>query len=619
MDTYFKKYENAQPPAPVPHSPLREALFQFVATLTIVVGAWYIVWRWGWSLNPDALWFAIPVIAAETAAYIGLVLFLYNIWSCRDTPREDPPHLVSECTDAESAADRPIAVDIFFPTYDEDPELVRLSILDAKACEYPHDIDIQIHVLDDGKREEMAAVAAAEGVNYLTRSSNEGFKAGNLRNAMEVTSGDFIVICDADTRPFPTLLKHTLGYFRDPDVAWVQTPQWFFDLPRGRSLDQVLGKTLGSFGRTLGKGIQRLTGEIVIGRDPFVNDPQMFYDVIQRRRNRKGASFCCGAGSIHRRDAVMEAALKSYGNQVAKDVDQVVGEIDDAEIAGDLGEMVRTQAALEIEMTPYKFHVSEDIYTSIVLHSDPDRNWKSVFHPHVESKMLSPQDLQTWTVQRFKYAGGALDIAFHDNPLVGSKMSFGKKLFYASTFFSNLGCVWNTIFLVAPIIFLFTGIAPVAAYSFDFFNHFLPFIILMEISMMLGTWGVAGFKGKASYLAFFPVGLRALWTVIRGQQIKFPATPKERQEGNFVHLVWPQALMMLLTAVAILWGFYRIFIQGESGALSGLVSNTFWAANNLIILSGTVLAAFWKPQDEDPSSEQADSNPDVRGVEALTS
>jgi cellulose synthase (UDP-forming) len=37
--------------------------------------------------------------------------------------------------------------------------------------------------------------------------------------------------------------------------------------------------------------------------------------------------------------------------------------------------------------------VSEDIYTSIVLHNDVDRRWKAVMHPGMESKMLSPQDL----------------------------------------------------------------------------------------------------------------------------------------------------------------------------------------------------------------------------------
>jgi cellulose synthase (UDP-forming) len=70
------------------------------------------------------------------------------------------------------------------------------------------------------------------------------------------------------------------------------------------------------------------------------------------------------------------------------------------------------------EFTPYKFHVSEDIYTSIELHSDPVRTLEVGAASLGRVQMLSPQDLLSWTVQRFKYAGGSLDILFHDNPAV---------------------------------------------------------------------------------------------------------------------------------------------------------------------------------------------------------
>ena len=158
----------------------------------------------------------------------------------------------------------------------------------------------------------MKQIAEEEKVGYIVRDENVGFKAGNLAHAMERTSGDFIVICDADTRMFPTMIDHTLGYFRDPDVAWVQTPQWFYDIPEGRPLAAVWKNIFGRPGCLLAKGIERLVGPIRIGCDPLTNDPKMFYDVILRRRNWVNASFCCGAGSVHRRDAVMEAALKNY-------------------------------------------------------------------------------------------------------------------------------------------------------------------------------------------------------------------------------------------------------------------------------------------------------------------
>jgi len=608
MHAYFSKFENRKPPEPIPYSIFRELLWQFLATMSMGVGLWYVIWRWGWSLNTDALWFAIPLVMAETCAYLGLILFVINLWAVRDYESKPPPKLITECVvqpkDFES---RPLRLDLFFPTYDEDPELVRLSIVDAKAIRYPHPIDISIHVLDDGKRDEMAAVAREEGVNYITRDNNVGFKAGNLRNAMEQTFGDFIVICDADTRPFPTILERTLGYFRDPDVAWVQTPQWFFELPQGIRLCKVLKRYLGPPGFWLGTAIEKVVGPINVGEDPFCNNPQMFYDVIQRRRNWANASFCCGAGSIHRRETVMQVALKTYSDATDGFVRKFTDEIEDHALRSDLAEAMQRELALETEITPYKFHVSEDMYTSIILHSDTDKNWKSVFHPQVESKMLSTQDLPSWAVQRFKYAGGTLDVVIHDNPIFKKGLDFKQKLMYAATFWSYLGCIWNVIFLSAPVIYLFTGIAPVAAYSMDFFKHILPFLILNTLATMVGTWGVAAWSGQSFYLSFFSINFRALYTVLRGKKITFPVTPKTRQKGNFFRLVIPQIAVMVLTASGLIYAGIMAYF-GKFTNVNGLLTNIFWGMNNILAMSGIVRAAFWNPDTLDPDTLEKGEN-----------
>ena len=602
---YFDRFEHRRPPEPVPYSATRELLWQFLAIVALVLGANYIRWRWTASLNLHALWFSIPLVVAETLAYVGLVLFTFNLWKTRDIPMQPPPRTVGETMgDAGEWGQRPIAVDVFIATYNEDEELVRLSIQDARRVAYPHPLDLRIHVLDDGRRAAMRQVAEEEGVRYISRTNNIGFKAGNLRHAMEQTSGDFIVIVDADNRLFPTILANTLGYFRDPDVAWVQTPQWFYDLPEGESLAQWLGARLGGAGRLLGRGIERVVGRVQFGHDPFVNDPQMFYDVIQRRRNWCHASFCCGAGSIHRREAVMQAALRSFAGSVDREVRRFERDVPDAELRRDLGQAMRTQAALEQELTPYKFHVSEDIYTSIVLHNDPARRWKSVLHSRVESKMLSPQDLLTWMIQRFKYAGGTLDIALRDNPLFKGGMRLSQRLMYLSTFWSYLGCLWNVVFLAAPIVYLFTGIAPLSAYSGAFYLHALPFILLTELAFMVGTWGVNSWDGKASYLSFFPVNFRALWTVLRGEKIKFHVTPKERQEGTFLHLVYPQLAVIVLTLAGLLYAAWRVAVQGHDNELPNLVVNVAWGLNNVFAMLPLVRAALWKPA-ADPQDQPA--------------
>ena len=603
-EAYFKKYEHRKPPAPLEVNATVHAIGQICLLIAVVTGAWYLHWRWTASLNFEALWFSIPLVVAETGAYIGMLFYVFNIWHVADTKKQAAPLCISECqavTDSVESIKRPILVDIFFPTYDEDESLVRLSLEDAKKIKYPHNIEIKIHVLDDGNRPAMRALADELGCNYITRDNNIGFKAGNLRNAMEQTSGDFIVICDADTRPFPTLLENTLGYFKDPDVAWVQTPQWFFDLPEGRNLSDILAK-FGSPGRITAGLIKRLMGEIVVGQDPFVNDPKIFYDVIQRRRNWANASFCCGAGSVHRREATMQAALISFGSAVALETDKRSRKLQ--MLTGEQGtddlvvQHIVEQVFFEREFTPYKFHVSEDIYTSIELHSNTTRAWKSVLHPQVESKMLSPQDLLTWTMQRFKYAGGTLDIAINDNFLFRKGLSIPQRILYGSTVWSYFGALWNVVFLAAPVIYLLFAIAPVSAYSLEFYKHIFPFLFMTELGSMLALWGLSTTKSKFSYLAFFPINLKALWTVLRGRKISFPVTPKSRQDGFFLHLVWPQIAVIALTTGALIYAWSKQITGVGQYGFDGLFLNTFWGTINVLAMTGMVYCAVWKPRDD---------------------
>jgi cellulose synthase (UDP-forming) len=593
------RFQTQTPWTPLPFSPLHEAFWQFLATSSLVFGAWYVGWRWLGSINYDALWFSIPLLIAETGSFIGLVLFTINLWSAESPKPGALPRGIRDCAEDPDTPDRPVSVDVFFATYSEDPELVRLGLQDAKKLRYPYPINLQVHVLDDGKRPAMEAVALQEGVNYITRSDNVGFKAGNLRNAMTVTSGDFILICDADMRPFPSFLEETLGYFRDPKIAWVQTPQWFYDVPPGIPLPAALERRLGRLGGWAGLAFEKLFGPVQIGEDPFANDPQLFFDVILRRRNWANASFCCGAGSIHRREAVMEAALRQWSDQVAaaagrneKAARRLTGE---EAITDSVGEAMRWQSALEEEFQPYKFHVSEDIYTSIVLHSDRERGWKSVLHPVVQARMLSPNDLLSWTIQRFKYAGGTLDILVNDNPLFRRGLTFSQKLMYGSTFYSYLSPLWNIVFLFSPIVFLFTGIAPVSGYSLDFFVHIAPFLLLNELSQLVAMWGNSNAKGRAWYLAMFPLSLQALWAVARRRKISFPVTPKDRQVGTYGRLVRWQIALVVATIAGLIWGWIALGTGREGYTLGAMIANTLWGLSNVLSMVPIIRAAYWQP------------------------
>jgi cellulose synthase (UDP-forming) len=263
-----------------------------------------------------------------------------------------------------------------------------------------------------------------------------------------------------------------------------------------------------------------------------------------------------------------------------------------------LHDRMASEAARETELTPYKFHVSEDIYTSIVLHADPDRRWRSVYHPEVLSKMLSPQDLLTWTIQRFKYAGGTLDIARNDSPFKRKGLSSWQKLAYGASIYSYLAPLWTLVFLVAPIIYFFTGASPVRAYSADFYAHFIPFLVINKLAFVVGTWGVPSWRGEQYYLAFFWTNLKAMRDVLLKRPIKFHVTPKTRQAGNFLTLVRPHLVIIGLTVAGMIWMGVRVFVF-HTGDLAAYTANMFWSINNLLSLVVMVQAAVHRAPAED--------------------
>ena len=596
------RFERQVPWAISQHSALHRSVWQFLAICSLIFGIWYLWWRWFESLNYDAILFSLPLVIAETGAFVGLILFTANIWTDRSTLPGPLPQSQSDVMDDPHALDRPISVDVFFATYSEDPEIVRLGLKDARAMTYPYLIDVRLHVLDDGRRDAMALVAAEENVKYITRLDNIGFKAGNLRNAMAQTSGDFVVICDADTRPFPNLLTETLGYFRDFRVAWVQTPQWFWDIPPGVPLPAALGRRLGRLGHAVGAAVEAVVGPVRIGEDPFGNDPQLFYDFVLRRRNWANAAFCCGAGSVHRREALMEVAVREWAGEVSSAVTRQEREIrrltKEPAIHSELAEANRMAEAQEVDFTPFKLHVSEDIYTSIRLHQDRERGWKSIMHPVVVSRMMSPNDLLSWTIQRFKYAAGTLDILRTDNPLFRKGLTFWQKVMYGVTFYSYLSPLWNIVFIVWPIIFLFTAIVPVSTYSMDFFLHIVPFLLLNELAQLCGLWGANTMSGRRWYMAMFPLNLQALWAVAWKKKISFPVTPKHRGQGRFLRLVKWQILFFLLTLAGMFWAWSAYLFNDGAYSLGGLIANTVWGANNVLSLMPIIRAAVWQPDPQ---------------------
>jgi len=253
----------------------QQLVLRVVVVLTLVLGVNYIAWRWLDSVNWSAWWIAVPLVIAETYSLIDVALFGMTMWKARR--RDDPP-----------APAPGLTVDVFVTTYNEPVELVMRTAEAARDISYPH----RTWVLDDGSRPDLAAAARAAGVGYIERSEDwtdrpRHAKAGNLNNALFQTDGEFLLILDADQIPEPEILDRVLGYFEDPAVALVQTPQFFTN---------------------------------VTSADPLGSQAPLFYGPIQQGKDGWNAAFFCGSNAVLRRDALMQLGLVGYVRETERSV-----------------------------------------------------------------------------------------------------------------------------------------------------------------------------------------------------------------------------------------------------------------------------------------------------------
>ena len=181
-------------------------------------------------------------------------------------------------------------VDVFIPTFDEGLDVLERTIVCALAIDYP---DFAVWVLDDGGRDWLCDFCRRKGARYLRRPDNLHAKAGNINHALGHSGGAYIAVFDADFVPYTNFIYRTLGFFDDPRVGCVQTPQHFFNK------DPI----------QLNLGLERV----------WPDEQRLFFHTIMPSRDAWGCAFCCGSCMIVRRAVLAELGGMPVGS-VTEDV-----------------------------------------------------------------------------------------------------------------------------------------------------------------------------------------------------------------------------------------------------------------------------------------------------------
>lgn len=273
----------------------------------------------------------------------------------------------------------------------------------------------------------------------------------------------------------------------------------------------------------------------------------------------------------------METALREFSSEVRSATRRIADQVADPSLRRPLALAVASEAARRTELTPYRFHVSEDIYTSIVIHADAQRRWRSVYHPRVLTRMLSPQDLLAWTIQRFKYASGTLDIAWNDNPLRRPGLTSWQKVMYGATICAYLAPLWLVPLLAAPLVFFFAGATPVVAFDAAFFAQIVPFLVAKRLAFMVGTWGVPTWRAEQYFLGSFWLHLKALVHAVARRPLRFQVTPKRRETRRCTSLVVPHVLLVTAMLAGVLYRGALIATGRAPPDLVAYVVNCFWS------------------------------------------
>ncbi|MBR6396403.1 MAG: glycosyltransferase [Lachnospiraceae bacterium] len=455
----------------------------FLSLFTLI----YLTWRIGWTLPYEHgiadMVFAVILLVTELLGAMEMAVHFALEKGRKPCPQ--PPSW--------TANDLP-EVDVFVPTCGEPVSLVKNTLQGCLSMDYPEK-KVHIYLCDDAGRDEMKLLSNELGVRYLARKTREDAKAGNLNNALKVSSSPLVVIFDADMRPEPEFLVKTVPYFLgnkdkskqgarrlDNKIGFVQTPQDFRDY----DLFQRAFHT----------------------EDIIPNEQDYFYHELEPARNEINAVIFGGSNTVLSRRALLDVGGFATGT------------------------------------------ITEDFATGIEIQK---KGYKCVAIDTPLASGLCPESLTGMIKQRTRWARGCIQAGRTTHLLFGKGLTFAQRCSYIAAITYWYAPIKRLIYLMSPLMFSVFGITVMKCEFKHMLLFWLPMYLMAVFGIRILSGGIRTARWSEIYeLCLFPFLLPGVVAETLGFKKKeFVVTDKSGKDDWKFRYVLPYVVLIGLSGIGI--------------------------------------------------------------------
>jgi cellulose synthase (UDP-forming) len=423
-------------------------------------------------------------------------------------------------------------VDVFVPSYNEDAALLANTLAAAKGMDYPQE-KLTVWLLDDG------------GTLQKRNSTNliEAQRATARHRELQKLCADLGVRYLTRERNEHAKAGNLNNGMWNSDGELIAV----FDADHAPARDFLL-ETVGYFEDDARLFLVQ-TPHFFLNPDPLErnlrtfekmpSENEMFYGIIQRGLDKWNAAFFCGSAAVLRRKAL-------------EDTNGFSG-----------------------------MSITEDCETALALHA---RGWKSIYVDRPLIAGLQPATFASFIGQRSRWAQGMMQILMFRFPLLKRGLSMPQRLCYMSSTLFWLFPFSRTIFLFAPLFYLFFDLQIFTASGGEFLAYTLIYM-LVNLTMQNYLYGsfrwpwISELYEYAQTVHLLPAVVSVLLNP-RKPTFKVTAKDESVRESRLSEISRPFfvifAVLLIATAIAI----YRVYTRpiSRSSSAAGTSSTSSWRA-----------------------------------------